>query len=98
MDIHRCPRCRTIKDFSKAVQVGNKYVCRDCFNKPIEDTAMNKLFDVENERDTEYLHGVIDALVEANASDAQVIERLQDIYDPSCWFSVFSFTEQVIYG
>ena len=59
---------------------------------------MDKLFDLENEKDTQYLHGVIAGLVEANSSDAQIINRLQEIYDPSCWFSVISFTEQVIYG
>ena len=59
---------------------------------------MNKLFDIDNDRDIDYIHGLISGLIEDNASDATIINRLQEIYDPSCWFSVISFTEQVIYG
>jgi len=60
---------------------------------------MAKLFDVENDKDTQYLHGVLDHLVGTeNASDEDIILRLQELYDTSCWFSVISFAEQVIYG
>jgi len=58
----------------------------------------HKRFDGETEKDIDYLHGVIEALMEKNASDAEIVIRLQEIYETQCWFSVISFAEQVIYG
>jgi len=57
-----------------------------------------RLFNIENEKDTELLHEVIEAVMLGNYSDEEIIKRLQGIYESSCWFSVISFTEQVIYG
>jgi len=58
----------------------------------------NRLFDIENSKDTAFLHKILEKFVAENAPDEDVIQRIQEVYDSSCWFSVISFAEQVIYG
>lgn len=55
-------------------------------------------FKIDDEEDTNFLHDVIDSLVLLNRTDAEIINQLQKVYDPSCWFTVIGFAEQVIYG
>ena len=60
---------------------------------------MEKLtFDIEDELDTNYLHGFLEECQRENASDEDIILAIQRLYDSSCWFSVISFAEQAIYG
>lgn len=56
------------------------------------------LFNIDNERDVNYLHGLIEECQRENASDEEIIHVIQRLYTSSCWFTVISFTEQVIYG
>ena len=59
----------------------------------------NKLtFNPECELDTTKLHYIVETCIENNDLDAEIIAELQKIYESSCWFSVISFAEKVIYG
>lgn len=57
-----------------------------------------KKYNEDIHEDREYLRGFLDSLVEKNETDAYMIRRLEEHYDPSCWFSVISFAEDYIYG
>lgn len=57
-----------------------------------------KSFDIEKEKDVDFLHRVIEGCVRENYTDARIIELLMRTYESSSLFSVISFTEQVVYG
>jgi hypothetical protein len=57
----------------------------------------NRKFNIDIERDTEYLHSVIEECLKKNLSDKEIVEVLLNAYESSSLFAVISFTEQVIY-
>jgi hypothetical protein len=56
-----------------------------------------KLFDPKNDRDLQYLYGLVDGWAQQNLPDAEIIYKLQDLYDSSCWFLVFAAAEKKLY-
>jgi hypothetical protein len=56
-----------------------------------------KDFDPKNEKDIQYLHGLVDGWVAQNATDATMVYKLQDIYESSSWLFVFAALEKKLY-